>query len=329
MKNQENAIATIAYRRFACAAMLLATFLPAAFAQATNYPQKPIRLVVPYAPGGAVDIVARLLSDKLTSELGVSVFIDNRPGGDGSIGGQAVASAKPDGLTLLITVSSAHTLTPLLNKTAPDPVRAFEPIATVGKLGYLAVVRSDFPAKTFQEYVAYAKANSSKSSIGSSTSGIYLTSERLKRATGIGDVVIVSYKGPVLSALLSGEIDMTLDPYNSIAFIRDGKVRPLAVLSDQRNSEFPDVPTMEELGYKDIRYSSWMGVLAPAGTPPAIVNRLYAAFAKAMNSPDVLKRFREQHYTVMVNKPAEFAALIAKDTTDWKKLLATVPGMAK
>ena len=322
MKNLKNLMVTLA--------MMLAGVLPvAALAQATNYAGKTIRLVVPYAPGGAVDIVARLLSDKLAAELGAGVIIDNRPGGDGSIGGQLVASAKPDGLTLLITVSSAHTLTPLLNKGAPDPERAFEPVATVGKLGLMAVVRSDFPAKTFQEYVAYAKSNPGKSSIGSSTSGIFLTSERLKRAAGIGDVVVVPYKGPVVTALLGGEIDMTLDPYNTVALIKAGKIRPLAVLSDQRNAEFPDVPTTEELGYKDIRYAAWMGVLAPAGTSPAIVDRLHAAIAKAMNSPDVLKRFREHHYTVMVNNPAEFAALITKDTADWKMLLATVPAIAK
>lgn len=148
--------------------------------RAQTYPDgKPIRLVVPYAPGGAVDIVARVLTDKLGSELGTAVIVENRPGGDGSIGGQAVASAKPDGLKLLVTVSSAYTLTPLLNKTAPDPVRSFEPFATVGTLGLMAIVRSDFPATTVQEYAAYAKRNQGKSSVVSSTSGIALTSEKL------------------------------------------------------------------------------------------------------------------------------------------------------
>ena len=298
--------------------------------QAQTYPDgKPIRLVVPYAPGGAVDIVARLLTDTLRNELKTTVIVDNRPGGDGSIGSQAVASAKPDGLTLLVTVSSAHTLTPLLNKSAPDPARAFEPIATVGKLGLMVVVRSDFPAKTFQDYVAYAKSNSGKTSIGSSTSGIALTSERLKRAVGIPDVVVVPYKGPVVTALLGGEIDMTLDPFNSVALIKAGKIRPLAVLADQRNSEFPEVPTLGELGYKDIRYSAWMGILAPAGTPKPIVDRLQSAIAASMRSPDVLNRFREHHYTVMVTKPVEFAALIESDTANWNALLAATPAPAK
>lgn len=304
--------------------------LGAVACHAQSYPAgKPIRLVVPYAPGGAVDIVARLLTDKLGGELGTSVIVDNRPGGDGSIGGQVVASAKPDGLTLLVTVSSAHTLTPLLNKAAPDPVRAFEPIATVGTLGLMAIVRSDFPAKTFGEYVAYARLNAGKSSIGSSTSGIALTSEKLKRAVGIPDVVVVPYKGPVLSALLGGEVDMTLDPFNSVSLIKAGKIRPLAVLSEQRNAEFPEVPTMSELGYKSIRYESWIGVLAPAGTPRVIVDRLNAAIATAMKSPDMLQRFREHHYTVMGSTPAAFATLITSDTAAWKALVAATPDAGK
>lgn len=312
------------------AAAFAATFVLLGSVHAQNFPDgKPIRLVVPYAPGGAVDIVARLLTDTLRNELGTTVIVENRPGGDGSIGSQAVASAKPDGLTLLITVSSAHTLTPLLNKAAPDPIRAFEPIATVGKLGLMVVVRSDFPAKTFGEYVAYAKRHSDKSSIGSSTSGIALTSERLKRAFGIPDVVVVPYKGPVFPALLGGEIDMTLDPFNSVTLIKAGKIRPLAMLADQRNPEFPDVPTLEELGYKDIRYSAWMGLLAPAGTPQPIVNRLQAAIAASMQSPDVLGRFRDHHYTVMVTKPAEFTELIKSDTVQWSALLATVPAATR
>lgn len=309
-----------------CAAVLVAACALLGSVHAQTYPDdRPIRLVVPYAPGGAVDIVARLLSDKLGQELKTSVIVDNRGGGDGSIGGQVVASAKPDGLTLLVTVSSAHTLTPLLNKSAPDPVRAFEPIATVGKLGLMVVVRSEFPATTFQEYVAYAKKNGGKTSIGSSTSGITLTSERLKRAVGIPDVVVAPYKGPVVPALLTGEIDMTLDPFNSVALIKAGKVRPLAVVAEHRNASFPDVPTLAELGYKDIQYSAWMGFLAPAGTPKPIIDRLQAAIAAAMRAPEVLSRFRDQHYTVMVTKPAEFSTLIESDTANWKALLAATP----
>lgn len=317
-------------RRHVAAVAAACMLLGSVASHAQSYPDgKPIRLVVPYAPGGAVDIVARLLTDKLGAELGTGVIVDNRPGGDGSIGGQVVASSKPDGLTLLVTVSSAHTLTPLLNKAAPDPVRAFEPIATVGTLGLMAIVRSDFPAKTFAEYAAYARRNAGKSSIGSSTSGIALTSEKLKRAVGIPDVVVVPYKGPVLSALLGGEVDMTLDPFNSVSLIKAGKIRPLAVLSEQRNAEFPEVPTMSELGYKDIRYESWIGVLAPAGTPRVIVDRLNAAIATAMKSPDVLQRFREHHYAVMGSTPAAFATLITSDTAAWKALIAATPDAGK
>nr|AEV57466.1 hypothetical protein [uncultured bacterium] len=310
--------------------LVLSCALGAAASHAQAYPDgKPVRLVVPYAPGGAADIVARLLAEKLATGLATTVFVENRPGADGAIGGQAVASAKPDGLSLLVTVSSAHTLTPLISKGAPDPVRAFEPVATVGKLGLIAVVRSDFPARTFQEYVAYARSNPGRSSIGSSTSGIALTSEKLKRAAGLPGVVVVPYKGPVFPALLTGEIDMTLDPFNSVSLIKAGKIRPLAVVAEQRNAEFPDVPTLAELGYKDIRYSSWIGVLAPAGTPRPVVDRLNAAIATAMASPDVLKRFQDHHYEVMVTKPAEFAALIASDIAEWKALIASTPAAEK
>lgn len=311
------------------ALVFLCAACAAAAVHAQAYPDgKPIRLVVPYAPGGAADNVARLLAEKLPPELGTSVFVENRPGADGAIGGQAVASARPDGLTLLVTVASAHTLTPLLNKSAPDPVQAFEPIAMVGKLGLMAVVRSDFPANTFQEYVAYARRNPGKSSMGSSTSGIALTSEKLKRAAGIPEVVVVPYKGPVFPALLTGEVDLTLDPFNSVSLIKAGKIRPLAVVADQRNAAFPDVPTLAELGYTDIRYSSWMGVLAPATTPRPVVQRLHAAIAKVMKLPEVLQRFQTHHYDVVVTTPAEFAAQIAADTAEWKALLASTPAAA-
>lgn len=307
-------------RAIALAAACL--LLGATTGHAQTYPEgKPIRLVVPYAPGGSADIVARVLAEKMAADLDTTVIVDNRPGGEGSIGGKVVATAKPDGLALLVTVTSAHTLTPLLVKGAPDPLRDFEPITAVIRTGLMAVVRSDFPAKTFPEYVAYAKANPGKGSMGSSTGGIALTSERLKRAAGIPDVVVVPYKGPVFPALLTGEIDMTLDPFNSITLIKAGKIRPLAIVADQRNADFPDVPTFAELGYKEIRHSSWTGVLAPAGTPKPIIDRLNASIAKAVASPDVMTRFRTHYYEVATSKPAQFAAQIATDTKNWIALI--------
>lgn len=293
-------------------------------AQPSNYPGgKQVRLVVPYAPGGAADIVARLLAEELSAQIPASFYVENRPGADGAIGERAVATAKPDGLTLLITVTSAHTLTPLLHKGSIDPIKDFEPISIVSKLGVMAVVRDDFPAKTFPDYVAYAKAH--PSSMGSSTSGIQLTSEKLKRDAGLSDVVIVPYNGPVYPALMTGEIDMTLDPFNSIAMIKAGKIRPLAMLADKRNPEFPDVPTFAELGYKDIRYSSWTGVLAPAGTPRPIIDELNSAIASAMQSSKIRQRFREQHYEIVLTTPEEFSAQIAADIDDWKTLIASTP----
>lgn len=290
---------------------------------AQTYPDgKSIRLVVPFAPGGAADIIARFLAEKMGPDLGTSVFVENRGGGDGAIGAQVVASAKPDGLTLLVSVTSAHTLTPLLTKGAPDPIRAFAPISTVIRTGLIGIVRADLPVKTFPEYVAYVKNNPGKSGMGASTGGIALTSEKLKRAASIPDVVVVNYKGPSFPALLTGEIDFTLDPFNSLEMIKAGKVRPLALIADHRSPEFPDVPTFAELGYQDIRHSSWVGLLAPAGTHPAIIERLHAAIAKAAKLPEAQKLFRERQYELMLTRPEQFASQIAADTAEWKALLS-------
>lgn len=312
-------------RRHVVLALACLFSVPAmAQSQTSDYPDgKQIRLIVPYGPGGAADTVARLLAEELSAQMPASFYVENRPGADGAIGGRAVATAKPDGLTLLVTVASAHTLTPLLNKGSVDPIKDFEPVSMVAKLGLIAIVRSDFPAQTFQDYVAYAKAR--PSSMGSSTNGIRLTSEKLKRDADISDVVVVPYNGPVYPALMTGEIDMTLDPFNSVALIEAGKIRPLAVMAEKRSPDFPDVPTFAELGYKDIRYSAWTGVLAPAGTPRPIIDKLNSAIASAMQSPKILQRFRNQHYEVVVDTPEAFAAQIAADVDDWKALIASAP----
>lgn len=304
----------------ACACIFAAglSSLPAA---AQTYPDRPIRLIVPFGPAGAADNVARLISDRLGTVLGQSVVVENKPGADGVVGMQSVATAKPDGYTLLLNVGSAHTLTPLLVKTSPDPVKAFEPVSLISKLGFIVVVNEKLPVKTFQDYVAYVRANPARTSISSGSSGVALISEKFKRVIGAPEVVVASYKGPGFTAVLSGEVDMTIDAFNSFPMITAGKLRPLAVLASKRLPSLPDVPTMDELGVKGMDFTSWGALFAPAGTPAPIVDKLHKAVTVVMADPAVRKRFTDINHEVVAGTPAELAKQVASDLQEWRELV--------
>ena len=289
--------------------------------QAQQFPDKPIRLIVPFGPAGSADVVARLISEKLGQALGTPVVVENKPGADGIVGMQYVAAAKPDGYTLLLNVGSAHTLTPVLNKASPNPITDFEPVSLISKLGFVIVVNEKFPAKTFPEYVAYARANQAKTSMSAGSSGVALMSEKFKKAVGIPDAVVASYKGPGYTAVLSGEVDMTIDGFNSMSLIKAGKLRPLALLSPKRNPIMPEVPTLDELGVKGMNFASWAGLLAPAGTPKPVIARLHSAVAAIMADPVMVKRFGDYNHEVVAGTPVEFAAQIAADLKEWQSLV--------
>ncbi len=301
---------------------LLATFaLAGSLASAQDYPNRPIRMIVPFGPGGTGDVVARLVSDRLSQGLGKPVTVENRPGADGTVGMQAVASSKPDGYTLIMNVGSAHTLSPVIYKNSPDPIKDFEPISLVSRLGFLVVVNEKNPARTFQEYITYARANQNKTSMSAGSSGVALISEKFKRVMGMPDAVIASYKGPGFPAVLSGEVDMTIDAFNAFSLIKAGKLRALAVLSPKRIAVLPDVPTMDELGVKGMNFTSWAGLLAPAGTPKPIIARLHKEITAVLANPDVVVRFAAINHEIVGNTPAEFAAQIVSDLKEWREIV--------
>ncbi|HVL08850.1 MAG TPA: tripartite tricarboxylate transporter substrate binding protein [Burkholderiaceae bacterium] len=293
---------------------------------ADKYPSKPVTIIVPFSAGGTTDILARIVGVKLGETLGETVIIDNRPGAGGNIGAAMVAKAKPDGYTLLMGTVGTHainqTLYPKLNF---DPIKDFAPLTRVANLPNLLVVHPSVPAKNVQELIAYAKANPGKLNFGSSGNGssIHLSGELFKNMTGI-DMQHVPYKGsaPAVTDLLGGQISMMFDNMPSaIQHVKSGKLRPLAVTTAKRSPALPNVPTIAESGVKGYEATSWFGLLAPAGTPPAIINRLNADLVKILAMPDVKKQMAEQGAEAYSETPAAFAGFIKTETAKWAKVV--------
>ncbi|MDQ0142363.1 Bug family tripartite tricarboxylate transporter substrate binding protein [Cupriavidus necator] len=308
-------------RRLLLCAALLGT-MPA-LAWSDTYPSKPIRMVVPFAPGGATDVVARLISQKLGEALKQSVVVENRPGANGIIGTDVVARAAPDGYTLLLNSAGAQTLSPVLYKAGYEPLKSFAPISQISNIGFVMVVHPSVPAKTVQEFVALAKAKSRPLSLSAGSSMIELIGATFKSAAGTPDVVSVSYRGtgPQMQAVVSGEVDMTIDPFNGMAMIKAGKLRPLAVFASKRSPALPEVPTMQEAGFDGMAFNSWAGLLAPAGTPREIVTRLNQEMNRILAQPDIRQRLAAIDYEVVGGTPEQFAATIAEDAARWAKIV--------
>ena len=304
--------------------LLLATalLLPLLASAAEPYPSRPIRVVVPFGAGGTSDVVARLLSAKLSESLKQTVNVDPKPGANGIIGTDIVAKAAPDGYTLLLTVASAQTLTPALYKLPFDPVKDFAPVSLVANLGGVLLVNANVPARTMQEFVAQARTRPGRFSYGAGTSLLRLIGEQLKQATG-ADITMVPYKGtgPQMAAVVGGEVDAVVDPFVGMAHVKSGKVRPLAVLMNKRSPLLPDVPTLEETGIKGIALDSWAAVLAPAGTPPEIVGRLSTEIARIVALPDVRERLAALNYDPVGSTPAELGRTIDAEIAKWKRVV--------
>lgn len=265
------------------------------------YPSKPLRLVIPFSSGGATDVVARIVAQKLTEALKRSVVVDSRPGANGIIGTDIVAKAAPDGYTLLASVASAHTLNPSIYKLPYDPLKSFAPVSLVANLPIMVVAHPSLPAKTIQEFIALAKSRPGQINFSSGTSLIQLTGELFKSATGT-NIVAIPYKGtgPQLTAVLAGEVSLTFDPFTALSQVKAGKLRALAILAPKRSPLLPDVPTLEEVGVRGVDVASWVGILAPAGTPNEIGNPLQGEIAKIVAMPDVKERFASISYEPVV-----------------------------
>jgi tripartite-type tricarboxylate transporter receptor subunit TctC len=293
---------------------------PAA-ACAQSYPSKPIRLIVPFAAGGPIDVMGRLVAQSLSSGLGQQVVVDNRPGASGAIGTRAAASAEPDGYTLLIGSVTTLATGPLLAKNVGyDPLKDFVPIALIASTPFALVVAPSLPADTPGALIAYAHANPGKLNFGTPVGTLaHLTGELFRIKAGI-EVVVIPYQGAATAVtdLLAGQVDMTFEPTSVlVAHIHDAKVRPLAVTSAARIVQIPDVPTMIESGLADFTSYSWTGLVAPAGTPAAIVERLNAAINQGLKSPDMTSNLDRLGAETRVGSARAFAAFIAEETQKW------------
>src|SRR6266545_2410470 len=299
---------------------LLVLSLPA-LAQASAadaYPSRPIRLVVPYAPGGVSDITGRIVAQKMSELLGQSVVVENRAGAGGMVGTGSVAKSAPDGYTIVLSSLSAYAIGPRLVKTPLyDPINDFTAIASVALAPTILTVNTALPFQNLQQLIAFAKANPGKLNYGSSGIGsvAHISAEVLRASTGI-ELVHIPYKSAAQAYpdMIGGSLSMVFDALPSaIQHIRSGKVRPVAMMSDRRASLVPEVPTFAEAGYPEATLRLWVGLHGPAGLPGAIVQKLNETAAKAVAAPDVRERFTAVGADAYATSPQQFAELVRGD----------------
>ena len=302
-----------------CAAALLAF---ASSAHAQSWPAKPLRLIVPFPPGGSADILARAVGQKLAEGLGQPVVIDNRPGAGTAIGAEATAKAPPDGYTVMIGTVSSHAINPALNPGLKyDPVKDFAPISLVASIPFALLAHPSLAARSVPELVALAKAKPDAlnfSSAGNGTSN-HLAGELFKRMTGTS-IVHVPYKGsaPALTDLVAGQVQLMFDLVLTAApHVRSGAARALAVTGRERSAVLPGVPTVAESGVPGYEVSAWFGLFAPAGTPASVVSALAAETAKALRQPDLRERLAAQGADPITNTPEQFAAFVKEELAKW------------
>ncbi len=292
---------------------------------AQDYPNKPIRWVVPYTPGGFTDNVTRMVSAKVQTILGQPIVIENKPGANSIIGADFVAKAAPDGYTLLTTITAHAANATLYQGKLPFDHKALVPISLVAISPLILTSSKQFPAKNVAELIAYAKANPGKVAFGSSGVGAaaHLTSELLQHTAGV-QMIHVPYKGtaPALADLMANNIQLLVDvPSSMMPHVRAGKVNALAMFADKRLPAAPEVPTIVEAGGPPIESSSWVMYFAPPGTPPAIVDKLSKAVAQALQSPEIVARFNELGIIPMGKNPSETAKFLEDEIAKWGKVI--------
>jgi len=300
--------------------LLLAAAAPAR----AEYPERPIRMIVPFPPGGVTDVVARLIAEKLTTDLGQQVIVDNKAGAGSVIGTDIVAKAPADGYTILFTTPGL-TINAAFRASLPyDTEKDFTPISIVGQVPMLLVSHPALPVTDYKGFIAYAKANPGKINISHAGNGTlpHVLMELLMVKEQI-QVTNVPYRGaaPALADLVAGQVQAKLDNYTTAqSFVAQKKLNALAFTSARRQKQLPDVPTMMEMGVKDFEGYLWMGIVVPAGTPRPIVDKLTVAARRAASAPDTLARFDKDAVEPVGNTPAEFKALIAREIGQWREL---------
>ena len=294
---------------------------------AASYPDKPIKLVVPYPPGGSTDPVARLLAQDIAPRIGQPIVVDNRPGAAGSIGTEAVARAAPDGYTILLHTSVIATDPTLKKNAAYDVKRDLAPITLAVTAPYLVVVNPSLPVKNIAELITFAKANPGKLFYGSAGQGSsgHLIGELFKQAAGI-EMTHVPYKGggPSITGLMGNEVQLLFDTLGgSRSLAESGKLRALAVTSPARSPVMPNVPTVSESGLKDFQAVYWLGLFAPSKTPPPVVDKLYREIKQSLDNPEIKAKLLEQGNVAQALPPPEFAKVLDADIQRYKTVIET------
>ncbi|MEY3379759.1 MAG: Bug family tripartite tricarboxylate transporter substrate binding protein [Hylemonella sp.] len=295
-------------------------------ASAQTFPERTVRIVVPYPPGGFNDTLARVSAEKLTKMWNQPVVVENKPGGNTTVGNSFVAKSAPDGYTILITPLPFSALPGLYGAQLPyDALKDFTPLVWAGSTQNALVVRNELPVNTVQELLEYAKKNPGKLNYGSTGSGSsnHLSMELLMRMTGV-KLTHIPYKGsaPATMAMIGGEIDALFDNVpNVLPHIKAGKMKVIAVSSQQRSHLLPAVPTVAESGVSGYDVTVWFGMQLPAGTPTAIVDRLNRDIVQLLKEADVIKRFRDQGVEVVASSPADFSRLVQREVLKWTQLI--------
>jgi len=318
-------------RLFSCVFRVLTTtaavmtMLSGAASAQSDYPNRPVTVIVPQATGGANDTIARIVTAKMSEILGQQFVVENRPGAGGNIGTAAAAKAKPDGYTLMLTTNSAQVINPWLYKnTGFDAIKDFTPVGLVASAGYVLVANSAFPANNVKELIAQAKANPGKINYASAGNGTlnHLIMEMFKQKVGI-DMMHIPYKGAAAAAtdVASGQVPVSVQSApSSLTLLSTGKIKALAVTNEKRIAALPNTPSISET-IPGFGSTPWYGILAPAGTPAAIVNKLDAAIKTALADKDVQEKLLKQGCEPLTSTPAQFATLIKDDLANWQKIV--------
>ncbi|RZS81306.1 Bug family tripartite tricarboxylate transporter substrate binding protein [Pigmentiphaga kullae] len=311
----------------ACAIAAWAAISSSAQADEGTFPNRPVRIVVPYSAGGTADVLPRILGEKLSAAWGQPVIIDNRPGAGGNIGADIVAKAAPDGYTLLATPPAPLAINQYLYKSLPFDPERFAPVTVLARVPNVLAVKTGLPVKSAQEFIDYARKNRGQVTVATQGNGTtsHLTGALVAAQAGL-EFVFVPYKGtaPALADLMGGQVDAFFDNISSTFRQHEsGKVRILAVTGAQRSPLLPKTPTLAESGLPGFDVSTWFGVVAPAGTPPEVVGKLNAAIVEALKMPDVRQKFIEQGAEVAGDTPARMAEFMRAERAKWKKAIDT------
>ena len=302
--------------------LLLCCAAVQAFAQ--SYPAKPVRVIVPYPPGGGNDTLGRLFAAKLGERMGQPFVVENRPGAGTMIGTEAAAKSAPDGYTILLSSIATHALSPNLYARVPyDPIKDFAPITLLGVAPTVLVVNADLPARNVQELISLARKQPLAYASGGNGTPPHINAEVFKSVAGV-DLLHVAYKGggPALVDLVAGRVHVMLDTAASaMPHVRSGKLRALALSAPKRSAEYPDLPTFAEAGLPQYDTNAWYSMHAPAGTPPEIVRRLNTELVAILRDPDILARFKQLSTDPVGNSPDEFAAFVRAELDKYARII--------